>query len=122
METYKATLKHDNGIITLTVVSLSGMQGALQQITTVEGCPECAIEDIVKIDTDTKQQIMKAKSIEEAKSIAKGMSLETGRKDEAIYIIHCNRSEYFYVGTDSLIRLWERLIGYYENGVYTAEK
>lgn len=65
---------------------------------------------------------MKAKTIEEAKTMAKEKSLETQYRDEAIYIIYCNRTEYFYVDTNSLIRLWERLIGYYENGVYTAEK
>ncbi|WP_332452405.1 DNA-binding protein [Chryseobacterium aquaticum] len=75
--------------------------------------------DIVKIDNDTKQQNMKAKTIDEAKSMAKEKSLETQYRDEAIYIIYCNRTEYFYVDTDSLIRLWERLIGYYENGKYT---
>ncbi|GMN08142.1 Uncharacterised protein [Chryseobacterium taihuense] len=119
METYKATLKHDTGKVTLTVVSLSGKQRAIQQITAVEGCPECAIVDIVKIDNDTKQQNMKAKTIDEAKSMAKEKSLETQYRDEAIYIIYCNRTEYFYVDIDSLIRLWERLIGYYENGKYT---
>jgi len=66
--------------------------------------------------------VMKSKSIDEAKSMAKDKSLETQHKNEAIYIIYCSRSEYFYVDTDSLIRLWERLIGYYENGVYTVEK
>lgn len=55
---------------------------------------------------------MKAKSIEEAKSLAKDKSLETQYKDEAIYIIYCSRTEQFYVDTDSLIRLWEQLIGY----------
>ncbi|TDQ10164.1 DNA-binding protein [Pedobacter metabolipauper] len=65
---------------------------------------------------------MKAKSIEEAKSLAKSQSLETKYKDEAIYIIYCNRTEFFYIDTNSLIRLWEQLFGYYENGVYTAEK
>ena len=65
---------------------------------------------------------MKAKTIEEAKGLAKDKSLETKFRSKTIYIIYCSRSEYFYVGTDSLIRLWERLIGYYENGIYTAEK
>jgi hypothetical protein len=65
---------------------------------------------------------MKAKTIEEAKSLAKSKSLETQFRSKTIYIIYCSRSEYFYVDTDSLIRLWERLIGYYENGIYTAEK
>ena len=65
---------------------------------------------------------MKAKTIDEAKSLAKDKSLETQYKDEAIYIIYCSRSQYFYADNDSLIRRWERLIGYYENGVYTAEK
>lgn len=64
---------------------------------------------------------MKAKSIDEAKSMAKSQSLETKYKHEAVYIIYCNRTEYFYVDTDNLIRLWEQLIGCYENGVYTAE-
>ncbi|MNE10040.1 hypothetical protein D3C80_1027370 [compost metagenome] len=65
---------------------------------------------------------MKAKSIDEAKSLAKSQSLETKYKDEAIYIIYCNRTEFFYVDTNSWIQLWEQLFGYYENGVYTAEK
>lgn len=65
---------------------------------------------------------MKVKSIDEAKSLAKSQSLETKYKDEAIYIIYCNRTEFFYIDTNSLIRLWEQLFGYYENGVYTAEK
>ncbi|RKE52454.1 DNA-binding protein [Sphingobacterium detergens] len=65
---------------------------------------------------------MKTKLIEEAKSLAKNKSLETKHKDEAIYIIYCNRTEYFYIDTNSLIRLWEQLIGYYESGIYTAEK
>lgn len=63
---------------------------------------------------------MKAKSIDEAKSLAKEKSLEAQYKGNVIYVIYCNRTEYFYIDTDSLIRLWERLIGYYENGVYTA--
>mgnify|MGYP003605516886 CR=1 FL=1 len=122
METYKATLKHDTGTTTLTVVSVSGKQGAIQQITTAEGYRECAIVYIVQIDNDTIQDNMKAKTIEEAKSMAKVKSLETQCKDEAIYIIYCNRTEQYYVDTNDLIRLWERLIGYYENGIYTAEK
>ncbi len=69
-----------------------------------------------------KTKYMKAKSIDEAKSLAKVQSLETKYKDEAMYIIYCNRTEYFYVDTDSLIRMWEQLIGYYINGVFTTEK
>ena len=65
---------------------------------------------------------MKVKSIDEAKSLAKSQSLETKYKDEAIYIIYCNRTEFFYIDKNSLIRLWEQLFGYYENGVYIAEK
>nr|WP_199001430.1 DNA-binding protein [Flavobacterium sp. ASV13] len=64
---------------------------------------------------------MKAKSIAEAKSVAKSQSLETKYKDEAVYIIYCNRTEYFYIDTNSLLRTWEQLTGYYENGVYNAE-
>lgn len=65
---------------------------------------------------------MKANSIDEAKRLAKEKSLVTKYKDEAMYIIYCNRTKCFYVDTDCLIRLWERLIGYYVNGVYTAGK
>ncbi|MBB4803514.1 hypothetical protein HNP37_003589 [Flavobacterium nitrogenifigens] len=50
---------------------------------------------------------MKAKSIDEAKSIAKSQSLETKFKDEAVYIVYCNKTEYFYVDTNSLLRNWE---------------
>ncbi|WP_235830316.1 hypothetical protein [Paenimyroides tangerinum] len=122
IEIYEATLKHDTGTTMLRVFSLSGKQGAIQQITTTEGCPECAIVDIVKIDNDTKQQDMKAKTIEEAKELAKGKSLEKKHKDDTVHIIYCNRTEYFYICTDGLIRLWEQSFGYYVNGIYTAEK
>jgi len=64
---------------------------------------------------------MKAKSIDEAKELAKTKSLETAYKDETVHIIYCNRTQYFYVDTDGLIRLWEQSIGYYVNGVYTTE-
>ena len=121
MEIYKATLKHDTGKVTLTVVSLSGKQRAIQQITAVEGCPECAIVDIVEILNDTKQQDMKATTIEEAKSLARAKSLEKKHKDESVFIIYCNRTEHFYIDTDGLIRLWEQAFGYYINGVFTKE-
>ncbi|HET7119133.1 MAG TPA: hypothetical protein VFI29_21750 [Hanamia sp.] len=65
---------------------------------------------------------MKTKSKEEAKSYAKAQSLNKDYKNVPVYIIHCNRTEFFYVETDSLIRLWEQLIGYYTNRVYTVEK
>lgn len=65
---------------------------------------------------------MKTKTIEEAKELAKGMSLEKKHKDETVHIINCNRTEYFYIDTDGLIRLWEQSFGYYVNGVYTFEK
>ena len=119
---YEATLKHDTGTTMLRVFSLSGKQGAIQQITTAEGCPECAIVDIVEIFNDTRRQDMKAKTIEEAKSLAKTKSLEKKHKDDSIFIIYCNRTAYFYIDTDGLIRLWEQSFGYYVNVVYTAEK
>ena len=122
IEIYEATLKHDTGTTMLRIISLSGKQGAIQQITAVEGCPECAIVDIVEIFNDTRQQDMKAKTIEEAKELAKGKSLKKKHKDETVHIIYCNRTEYFYIDTDGLIRLWEQSFGYYVNGVYTAEK
>ncbi len=65
---------------------------------------------------------MKTKSIEEAKSCAKEQSLDKDYKDMPVYIIHCSRTGFFYVDTDSLIRLWERLIGYYINGAFTNEE
>ncbi len=65
---------------------------------------------------------MKSKMLDEAKKLAKEKSLDKKHKDERIYLIYCNRTEYYYADTDSLVRLWERLIGYYENGIYTAEK
>lgn len=122
IEIYEATLKHDTGTTMLRVFSLSGKQGAIQQITTTEGCPECAIVDIVKIHNDTEQQDMKVKTIEEAKELAKGKSLEKKHKDETVHIIYCNRTAYFYIDTDGLIRLCEQSFGYYVNGVYIAEK
>jgi hypothetical protein len=65
---------------------------------------------------------MKAKSIDEAKALAQAKSLETAHKNETVHIIYCNRTKYFYIDTDGLIRLWEQAIGYYVNGIYTAEK
>ena len=122
IEIYEATMKHDTGTTMLRVISLSGKQGAIQQITIAEGCPKYAIVDIVEIFNDTRQQDMKVKTIEEAKELAKGKSLEKKHKDETVHIIYCNRTEYFYIDTDGLIRLWEQSFGYYVNGVYTAEK
>ena len=65
---------------------------------------------------------MKTKSKEEAKCHAKAQSLNKDYKDVPVYIIHCSRTEFFYVDTDSLIRLWEQLIGYYTNGIFTEEE
>ncbi|MCL1650558.1 DNA-binding protein [Elizabethkingia anophelis] len=65
---------------------------------------------------------MKTTSKTEAKQLAKAYSHNKEYKDVALYIIYCNRTELYYVDTNSLIRLWEQLIGYYVNGVYTAEK
>ena len=64
---------------------------------------------------------MKATTIEEAKKLAKAQSLEQKHKDESIFNIYCNRTEYFYIDTDGLVRLWEKSFGYYVNGVYTKE-
>ena len=65
---------------------------------------------------------MKTKTKDEAKSYAKAQSLNKDYKNVPVYIIHCNRTEFFFVDTDSLIRLWEQLIGYYINGVFTDEE
>lgn len=65
---------------------------------------------------------MKTKSKDEAKKLAKAYSHNKDYKNIPVYIIYCNRTEYFYVDDNGLIRLWEQLVGYYVNGVYTAEK
>lgn len=49
LETFVATIKHDDGKFRLRVVSLNGEKGAIQQITAVEHCPECAIVKLVKV-------------------------------------------------------------------------
>ncbi|ATN06702.1 MULTISPECIES: DNA-binding protein [Chryseobacterium] len=65
---------------------------------------------------------MKTKSRTEAKKLAKAYSYNKEYADVPVYIIYCNRSEKYYVDTNSLIRLWETLIGYYINGVFTSVK
>jgi len=62
---------------------------------------------------------MKAKTIDEAKKLAKAYSYKKENEDVEVYIIYCNRSELYYVDTDSFIRLWEQIAGYYVNGLYT---
>lgn len=64
---------------------------------------------------------MKAKTIDEAKKLAKAYSYEKENEDVdvEVYIIYCNRSELYYVDTDGFIRLWEQIAGYYVNGLYT---
>jgi hypothetical protein len=51
IEIYTATLTHDKGNFSLTVISLSGEQGAKEQIMATEGCPENAIIKIKKINS-----------------------------------------------------------------------
>ncbi len=53
-KTYIATLKHDKGTAKLKVVSLSGITGAIEQITAVAGCPPSAIIKFKKINTKKK--------------------------------------------------------------------
>ncbi|WNI34749.1 DNA-binding protein [Chryseobacterium sp. SG20098] len=65
---------------------------------------------------------MKTKSRTEAKKLAKAYSYNKEYADVPVYIIYCNRSEKYYVDTNSLIQSWERLIGYCINGVFTPEK
>ncbi len=43
IETYIATLQHDKGRIRLQINSMSGKQGAIQQIMAIENCPMRAI-------------------------------------------------------------------------------
>lgn len=65
---------------------------------------------------------MKAKTLEVAKSLAKIKSLEDEHKGEVIHIIYCNRTQFFYIDINGLIRSWEQQFGYYIDGVYTSEK
>jgi len=65
---------------------------------------------------------MKTKSKTEAKKLAKAYSYNKDYTDVPVYVIYCNRTEKYYVDTNGLIRLRERLIGYYINGVFTSEK
>jgi hypothetical protein len=67
-----------------------------------------------------KTEIMKSKTIDQAKDFAKEQSLKPKYMDTPVYIIHCNRTASFYVETNSIIRNWEQLIGYYINGNFTA--
>ena len=57
LETFIATVKHDNGKIRFRVVSLNGEQGVIEQITAAEGCPPSAIVKIKKVDNDIKSEI-----------------------------------------------------------------
>ncbi len=50
IETYVVTVRHDNGKTRIRVVSLSGKQGAITQVVTAEGCPECAIVGIRRLN------------------------------------------------------------------------
>jgi hypothetical protein len=45
---FKATVRHDHGVIILQVVSTSA-KSAIQQICSVEGCPESAILKIKEV-------------------------------------------------------------------------
>ncbi len=49
LETFKITLKHDNGTLNIKVDSLSGEQGAIAQVLFAEGCPKGAISKIQKV-------------------------------------------------------------------------
>lgn len=64
---------------------------------------------------------MKSISIEKAKHNAKAQSLDKQNKDVAFYIILCNRTGNYYADTNALLRTWEQLIGWYENGIYADE-
>jgi len=62
------------------------------------------------------------KSKTEAKKLAKAYSYNDEYKDKEIFIIYCNQSKQYYVDTNSLIRNWEEIVGYYTNGIFTANK
>lgn len=51
IENFIATVQHDKGRIKLKVVSLSGEQGAIEQIMAVENCPQRAIVKLKKISS-----------------------------------------------------------------------
>ena len=47
MTRYYATIKHDNGIVTL-LVTAPNKEQAIKAICEAEGCPECAITEITE--------------------------------------------------------------------------
>ncbi|WP_126652179.1 hypothetical protein [Chryseobacterium aureum] len=49
IEIYVATVQHDKGKTKFRVVSLSGKEGAIEQVKTLENCPESAIIAVTKI-------------------------------------------------------------------------
>lgn len=55
LETFVATLRHDDGKIRLKVVSLNGEKGAKAQIMAAENCPESAIVKIQKTGVKHKR-------------------------------------------------------------------
>lgn len=65
---------------------------------------------------------MRTKSKSEAKKLAKAYSYNKDYTDVPVYVIYCSRTEKYYVDTNGLIRLWEKLEGYFINGVFTSEK
>ncbi|BFO65369.1 DNA-binding protein [Chryseobacterium sp. KCF3-3] len=65
---------------------------------------------------------MTTKSKSEAKKLAKAYSYNKDYTDVPVYVIYCSRTEKYYVDTNGLIRLWEKLEGYYIKGVFTSEK
>ncbi|WP_341836958.1 hypothetical protein WJU16_03610 [Chitinophaga pollutisoli] len=55
LETFIATVKHDNGKIRIRVVSMNGEQGVIEQIMAAERCPQRAIVKIKKVGNNIKQ-------------------------------------------------------------------
>ncbi|WP_157967934.1 hypothetical protein [Chryseobacterium elymi] len=49
LETFKLTLKHDTGFFKVKLTSLSGEQGAIEQVMAWQHCPIGAIVRIKKI-------------------------------------------------------------------------
>lgn len=53
IETYRVTVKYDNGKRNLTVTTLSGMQNAIKQVVQSECCPPQAVQTVRLIRTKT---------------------------------------------------------------------
>ncbi|WP_461791389.1 hypothetical protein [Pedobacter sp.] len=56
LETFTVTVAHEGGKVRLTVVSMSGIEGVIKQVTATERCPESAILKIAPKEVKSNQK------------------------------------------------------------------